>query len=176
MSVNEIHVYIIWVFCQCICLCMRYMYISLGVLSVYEIHVYIIWVFCMYICLRDTYIYHLGVLYGGGSYEIHILYIYPVGVLSDFRNVPACTVYYHCSGFSEWSRGCFFFRKNIIISYFRFELRLPLTRTAVTWTECCQYGVKHKTINQSFVGEELWSIVFTYIEILFKTNCEPKHF
>ena len=204
VSVYEVHVYIIWVFC----LCMRYMYISSGCfvcVSVYEIHVYIIWVFCLCICVWDTCIYHLGVL---SVYEIHVYIIwvfclcicvwdtciYHMGVLSVYLSmrymyisfgcfiwlpdVPASTVYLSIitAVMNEWSRGFFFGKTCIIISYFRFQLRLPLSRTAVTWTEYCWYSVKHKTINQSFVGEGLWSILLYTSKCYSKPILDPNTF
>ena len=146
-------------FCLCICLWDTCIY-HLGVLSVYEIHVYIIWMFCLCICLWDTCIYHLG-------------------VLSDFRNVPPCTVYLSIitAVFFLNGLGVVFLKKTcIIISYFRFQLRLPLSRTAVTWTECCRYSVKHKTINQSFVGEGLWSIFLYTLKCYSKPILNPNTF
>ena len=71
----------------------------------------------------------------------------------------------------------FFSKKNrVIISYFRFELRLPLSRTTVTWWEYCRYGVKHTTINQSFVGEGLWSILLHTLKCYSKPILDPNTF
>ena len=132
---------------------------------------------CLCIYLWDTCIYHLGVLSVYTNVYLWDTCLYYLGALSDFSVsrplLYICLILLQC-----FYLNCLFFSKTnrVIISYFRFELRLPLSRTTVTWTEYCWYSVKHNTINQPFVCEELWSILLHTLKCYSKPILDPNTF
>ena len=161
----EIHIYIIWVFCPGF-FAMKYIY-----------YIYIIWVFCPgFFSMKYMYISSGCFVWGVFSYEIHIYIIWVFCLTFGMSRLLLATIIavIFLNGLGV---VFFFFRKNLH-HYFVFPIsaETSLSRTAVTWTECCRYSVKHKTINQPFVCEELWSIVLYTLKCYSKPILNPNIF